>query len=143
MKVFATLLGALALLAGFVGGMRAYSVAADAGPPPVTPVSAPHHPQAQVVRPGIVFRWAPCKPPAHREGKACVTHVTHVVPLASPAAAAPAAPAPATSAPVVHRPSTPHVTRPKPSPSPSQEPSTPEPSDGGGDDGGGPEPGDH
>ena len=40
MKLFAILLGALALVAGFSGGMRAYSVSADAGPAPVRPVSA-------------------------------------------------------------------------------------------------------
>src|SRR5690349_8971420 len=104
MKLFATLLGALALLAGFAGGRGAYSVAADAGPAPAGPVAAPHLPQAQKIRPGIVFRWAPCRPPAHREGKACVTHVTRTVTLpAPPPVAAPTGPAsvPA-AAPVVH-----------------------------------------
>ena len=33
MKLFAVLLGALALVAGFTGGLRAYSASAQAGPP--------------------------------------------------------------------------------------------------------------
>lgn len=121
MKLFAILLGALALVAGFSGGMRAYSVSADAGPAPVRPVSAPHYPKAQPVRPGVVFRYAPCRPPAHRQGKACVTQVTRTVTLPAPAAAAPpaaAVPASNTSRPAPH-----HST------------SAPRPS-GGGEDGG-------
>lgn len=104
MKLFATLLGALALLAGLAGGLRAYSLAADAGTAPVRPVAGPHFPQAQKVRPGIVFRWAPCRPPAHREGKACVTHVTRTVTFPAPAPVA-TAPVPASvpaNVPVVH-----------------------------------------
>jgi hypothetical protein len=127
MKLFATLIAALALLAGFTGGMRAYSVSADAGPTPVRPVSAPHYPQAQPVRPGIVFRYAPCRPPAHRQGKACVTQVTRTVTLpAATVAAPPAAAVPAQA--------------PRPATSPTRHPATSAPrptSGGGGDDGDG------
>ncbi len=126
MKLFAILLGALALVAGFSGGMRAYSVSADAGPAPVRPVSAPHHPQAQPVRPGIVFRYAPCRPPAHRQGKACVTHVTRTVTLPVPAVAAP----PAAAVPAAQ------TSRPATRPAPHHSTSAPRPS-GGGEDGGG------
>lgn len=93
MKLFAAVLGALALLAGFTGGLRAYSVSAATPPGPALAV-AKHHPPAQAVRPGVSLRWAPCRKPAVREGKACVTHVTRTVTLpAPPVVAAPAAPA--------------------------------------------------
>jgi len=93
MKLFAVVLGALALLAGFTGGLRAYSVSATTPPGPPLAV-AKHHPPAQAVRPGVHLRWAPCKKPAVRQGKACVTVVTRTVTLPAPvAAAAPAAPA--------------------------------------------------
>jgi hypothetical protein len=136
MKLFAVVLGALALLAGFAGGVRAYSVSADAGPPPVRPISMPHYPKAQPVRPGIVFRWAPCRPPAHREGKACVTHVTRTVALPQPAAA-PAA-QPATTAPAAAAPATTSRVAAHPHTSASSPGGQAEPGDGGG----GPEPGD-
>ena len=93
MKLFAVVLGALALLAGFTGGLRAYSVSATtpSGPPLAV---AKHHPPAQAIRPGVHVRWAPCRRPAVREGRACVTHVTRTVTLPPPVAAAPpAAPA--------------------------------------------------
>jgi hypothetical protein len=128
MKLFALLLGALALLAGFAGGMRAYSVSA-ATPPAPPRVAAPHHPAAQPVRPGVVVRWAPCRKPAVREGKACVTHVTHTVTVPAPAVAAPPpppAPAAAPQAPPTR------ATQPVPAPTQPSEPAD----DGGHDDGG-------
>jgi hypothetical protein len=132
MKLFAVVLGALALLAGFTGGVRAYSVSAAAGPPLPTPVAAPHYPQAQPVRPGVVFRWAPCRPPAHRVGKACVTHVVHTVTLPAPAAAAsPVAAAPAPVAQAAPR----HVVR--ATQVSSDDGGHQEPGDDGGHDGGG------
>jgi len=135
MKLFAALLGALALFAGFAGGVRAYSLSADAGPPPVRPVSVPHYPEAQPVRPGIVFRWAPCRAPAHREGKACVTHVTRTVALPATRTSAPAAPArPATPTHVVR---TSHEPADRPSSEPTDEPTETHHEDDGGDDGGG------
>src|SRR6478672_72758 len=102
MKLFAVLLGALALVAGFTGGLRAYSTSAHAGPPvPTARVTVPHYPKAQVVRPGPVVRWAPCTAPAKLVGKTCVTTVTHTVALPAPATAAPSSAAPATAAPSV------------------------------------------
>src|SRR5690349_24746008 len=98
MKTFAVLLGALALLAGFTGGMRAYSVSATTPPAPKLAVVR-HHPPAQPVRPGVVVRWAPCRKPAVREGRACVTHVTRTVTVPAPVVAAPAQAAPVAAAP--------------------------------------------
>jgi hypothetical protein len=91
MKLFAVLVATLALLAGFAGGMRAYSAAAPAHAAPA-PVAVPHHPKAQPVRPGPTFRWAPCAKPAVRQGRFCVTHVTHTVSVPAPVVAAPQAP---------------------------------------------------
>lgn len=130
MKLFAVLLGALALVAGFTGGLRAYSTSAHSGPPvPTARVTVPHYPKAQVVRPGPVVRWAPCTAPAKLVGKTCVTTVTHTVALPAPATAAPssAAPAAAPAAPAVRRPHT-QTASPRPAPRPTQ---------GTGDDGGG------
>lgn len=123
MKLFAVLVATLALLAGFAGGMRAYSVAAPAQAAPVS-APAPHHPKAQPVRPGPTFKWAPCKKPAVLEGRTCVTHVVHTVTIPAPAVAA--------SAPVYSR--APHYAHPTSSPSQYHE------DDGGNhheDDGGG------
>ena len=98
MKLFAVLLGALALVAGFTGGLRAYSASSQAGPPvPAAQVQVHHYPPAQVVRPGPVLKWAPCVKPAVRVGRACVTHVTRTVTIAAPATSAPSAPAATTS----------------------------------------------
>src|SRR3954452_4683295 len=88
MKLFAVLLGALALVAGFTGGLRAYSASSHAGPPvPTAQVRVHHYPPAQVVRPGPVVKWASCVKPAVRVGRACVTHVTRTVTVAPPASA--------------------------------------------------------
>ncbi len=129
MKLFAVLLGALALAAGFTGGLRAYSTSAHAGPPvPTAQVAAPHYPRAQVVRPGPVVRWAPCVKPAVRVGKACVTTVTHTVTLPAPAVTQPPV-AQTVAAPTVRTPQVRHTqaASPRPAPAPT----------GGGEDGGG------
>ena len=100
MKLFAVLLGALALVAGFTGGMRAYSASSHAGPPvPAAHVQVHHYPPAQVVRPGPVLKWAPCVKPAVRVGRACVTQVTRTVTIAPPPTSAPPAPAATTTTP--------------------------------------------
>lgn len=126
MKLFALLLGALALVAGFTGGLRAYSTSAHAGPTvPTARVTVPHYPKAQVVRPGPVVRWAPCPAPAKLVGKTCVTTVTRTVSQPAPATAAPSSAAPAAAAPAVRRPHT-QAASPRPTPRPTQ-----------GDDGGG------
>jgi len=130
MKLFAVLLGALALVAGFTGGLRAYSASEHHGPPiPTAQVSVRHHPPAQVVRPGPVVKWAPCVKPAVRVGRACVTHVIHTVALPAPAATTTAPTTTSTS---------PTVRAPRPSQSPTRHP-TSAPTNGGGgqhDDGG-------
>src|SRR5512141_2866462 len=101
MKLFALVVAALALLAGFAGGLRAYSAAAPAAAAPVQ-VSAPHHPRAMPVKPGPTFRWAPCQKPAVRQGRACVTTVTRTVTLPPPVVAAPTRHAQPTSQPTYH-----------------------------------------
>ena len=88
MKLFAVVLTALALLAGFTGGFTAFS--ASSSDPVQAHVAMPHHPKPPRVRPMVC--WAPCRKPAVLEGRACVTHVVHTVTLASPVA--PAAPPP-------------------------------------------------
>jgi hypothetical protein len=130
MKLFALVVAALALVAGFAGGLRAYSAAAPAAAAPVQ-VSAPHHPKAMPVKPGPTFRWAPCQKPAVRQGKACVTTVTRTVTIAPPVVAAPPAPV-QVAAPVVRAAPTRH-------PSPTAQPTQPtwHDDDGAEHDGGG------
>ena len=109
MKLFAVLLGALALAAGFTGGLRAYSASSQAGPPvPAAQVSVHHYPPAQVVRPGPIVRWAPCVKPAVKVGRACVTRVTHTVTL--PASTVSTPPVTTASAPATQTPSPPAAT---------------------------------
>jgi len=125
MKAFAVLVAALALLAGFAGGLRAYSAAAPTAA--AVPAAAPHHAKAMPVKPGPTFRWAPCQKPAVRHGRACVTTVTRTVTIPAPVVTVPA-PAPA-AAPVRTAP-TRHPS------SPSHPASQPTYHDGGGHDGG-------
>jgi hypothetical protein len=108
MKLFALVVAALALVAGFAGGLRAYSAAAPTAPAPVQ-AAAPHYPKAMSVKPGPTFKWAPCQKPAVRKGKACVTTVTRTVTIAPPVAAAPPAPV-QVAAPVVRAAPTRHPT---------------------------------
>jgi hypothetical protein len=110
MKLFAVILAALALLAGFAGGLRAYSVAAPAQAAPVR-ISVPHHPKAMPVRPGVTVRWAPCRKPAVRKGRACVTEVTRTVALPPPVVTAQPVP--------VARAARPHAAPPTRHPSPT------------------------
>lgn len=131
MKAFAVLVAALALLAGFAGGMRAYSVAAPTAAA-VVPAAAPHHPQAMPVKPGPTFRWAPCQKPAVRHGRACVTTVTRTVTIAPPVVAAPPVPAPVqVAAPVRTAPTRHHAPASQPTSQPTYH------DDGGEHDGGG------
>jgi hypothetical protein len=98
MKLLAVILAALALLAGFAGGLRAYSVAAPAQAAPVR-ISVPHHPKAMPVRPGPTFRWAPCRKPAVLKGRVCVTEVTRTVALPPVVVTAPPVPVAAAARP--------------------------------------------
>ena len=127
MKLFAVLLGALALVAGFTGGLRAYSTSAHQGSPvPTAPVSVRHYPPAQVVSPGPVVKWAPCTKPAVRIGRACVTRIIHTVALPPPVVATPRA-APPTAQASHTQAANPHPTH----------TASGEPHDNGGDDNGG------
>lgn len=90
MKLFAILLGALALLAGVAGGLQAYTASATTVPAGPAVAVPRHHASPQVVRPGVVVKWAPCRPPAVRQGRACVTHVTRTVTVPAPASTIPA-----------------------------------------------------
>lgn len=96
-----------ALAVGVGGGSAAFRLASTAGAatPPATvsvvkqPAKAAHRQAPQQVVRGPRFAWAPCKPPAVRHGKVCVTQVVRTVVLpAAPVAAAPA-PVPAAPAP--------------------------------------------
>lgn len=133
MKLFAVLLGALALVAGFTGGLRAYSASSEAGPPvPAAHVQVHHYPPAQVVRPGPVLKWAPCVKPAVRVGRACVTQVTRTVTIAPPPTSAPPAATTSTPQPPRH---TQAQAPSHPTSSPSDDPGHHH--EGGDDDGGG------
>ena len=98
MKTFNLVAAGAALVAGLAGGTTTYLVAAQPAsesPAPdavrTTAVTVPAVAPAPRTQKPIV-RLAPCKPPAVREGKACVTDVVETVVL--PAPAAPAAPPP-------------------------------------------------
>jgi hypothetical protein len=122
MKLFAALLGALALVAGVVGGTQAY-LAAAATPPVAPHVVVSDRTPVQGARPGVVVRWAPCHAPAVRHGKVCVRHVTRTVTVPAPAVVVQAAPA-------TTRPAAPVRTN-RPALRPTHEPAEHESSDDG------------
>ena len=68
MKLFAVLLGALALVAGFTGGLRAYSVVGRHGPRPAPVAVSTTIRPAQVVRPGAGRALGAVRKPAVRVG---------------------------------------------------------------------------
>ena len=87
------LLSAAVLAVGLFAGTLAYqasSAAPDSGPvaAPAAPATPAAHHRA---KPKV--KWAPCKPPAKLQGKACVTEEVRTVVVAAPAPAP--APAPA------------------------------------------------
>ncbi|MCB0895942.1 MAG: hypothetical protein KDB43_11310 [Nocardioidaceae bacterium] len=101
--VLATLVAAV-LSVGLLGGTLAYQAASSSDGPASsstasTASTAAAAPAARAaaservrhLRP--IVRWAPCKPPARLQGKACVTEEVHTVVVPAPAAA----PAPATT----------------------------------------------
>jgi hypothetical protein len=92
MKTTKSLIAAAAVVLGLGGGAAAYQLAST-GESTVQPVSQTvsedsEGPAAPSISGGTHFRWAPCKAPAVREGKVCVTHVVHAVVL--PGATTPA-----------------------------------------------------
>ncbi|WP_296602470.1 hypothetical protein [Nocardioides sp.] len=93
MKTIPALVLAAVVSIGLLGGVAAYQLASGpAGPSPspsaaaVAPVEAAA-PRTHSPRPKV--RWAPCKPPAVRHGKACVTEQVRTVVVPAPAPAAP------------------------------------------------------
>ena len=90
MKTIPALVLAAVVSVGLLGGVVAYQLASGpAGPSssasaaPVTPVGATA-PRTHQSRPKV--RWAPCEPPAVRQGKACVTEEVRTVVVPAPAA---------------------------------------------------------
>jgi len=90
MKTIPALVLAAVVAVGLLGGVTAYQLAAGpAGPSPSTSAgsAAPVAPVAErtrQARPKV--RWAPCKPPAVRQGRACVTEEVRTVVVPAPAA---------------------------------------------------------
>ena len=93
MKTIPALVLAAVLAVGLLGGLVAYQVASGpTGPDPSAAAATTTTPAAvRTHRPRPKVRWAPCKPPALRQGKACVTEEVRTVVV--PAPPAPAAPA--------------------------------------------------
>jgi hypothetical protein len=81
MNIKSVLIVLAAVIAGTLGGAVAYQVAVPAGnaQPPATESIVLESPQqaARQAQPRVKF--APCKPPAQREGKRCVTDVVRTV----------------------------------------------------------------
>ncbi len=94
MKTIPALVLAAILGVGLLAGVTTYQLASGTdgtGAPAASP-SAEATPVARTHRPRV--RWAPCKPPSVRRGKACVTEEVRTVVVPAPASpAAPAAPA--------------------------------------------------
>lgn len=94
MKTLPALVLAAVVAVGLMGGVAAYRVASD--PAPSAPAASAAVPTASTApaaraRRRTVVRWAPCKPPAVRQGKACVTEEVRTVVVPAPAPAPPAA----------------------------------------------------
>lgn len=93
MKLRSVAIVSSGLLIGVVGAGVAYELSAV---DPGTATSSPAFPAADATgKPRV--RWAPCKPPAVREGRACVTEVARTVTV--PAAVGTARPVGATAPP--------------------------------------------
>jgi len=102
MKTIPALVLAAVVAVGLLGGVAAYQLASGpAGPSPSTSAGsvAPVAPVAPVAerthRAEPRVRWAPCKPPAVLQGKACVTEEVRTVVVPAPAAPRPATARPA------------------------------------------------
>ncbi len=94
MKTLPALVLAAVVAAGLMGGVAAYRVASE--PAPAAPAASAAVPTASTAPAArahrrTVVRWAPCKPPAVRQGKACVTEEVRTVVVPAPAPAPPAA----------------------------------------------------
>ena len=91
MKSFSVVVSATAIVAGVGGGAVAFQAMSSTPETAAVAKTTTHQaPAPQVTRPGVTFRFAPCKAPAKRVGKACVVDVVQTVVL-------PAAPAPSST----------------------------------------------
>jgi hypothetical protein len=86
MKLANLIAAGAALTAGLAGGTATYLVAAQPAPssetPPVRTTEVSATSPVPAVAPGKpIVKLAPCKPPAVREGKACVTDLVETVVL--------------------------------------------------------------
>lgn len=95
MRTIPALVLAAVLGVGLLAGVTTYQLASgpDSGGAPAASPAVGATPAARIDQPRDRVRWAPCKPPAVRRGKACVTEEVRTVVVPAPApAAAPAAP---------------------------------------------------
>ncbi len=99
MKTLPLLVSAAVLAVGLACGTLAFQAASGGGSSLDNPAAAaPATPVAhRAVRPRPTVRWAPCRPPAARDGAACVTEVVRTVVVPAPPAAAAPAPLPASA----------------------------------------------
>lgn len=103
MKTLPALVIAAVVAVGLLAGVTTYQVASGSAGPG-SPAASPTEPAVTAPaartqqKPRTRVRWAPCKPPAVRQGKVCVTEEVRTVVVPAPAAA----PAPAPAAPVSH-----------------------------------------
>lgn len=92
----------VAVLAGTIGGAAAYSVATPSSASGPTPTSTSLQPAAETqdvaAQVQKVVKLRPCKKPAERVGKKCVTDVTRTVVVPGQARSGSVAPAPASGA---------------------------------------------
>ncbi len=85
MKKFSVVVSATAIAAGLAGGAVAFQAVSSAPETVAVARTTDNLPPApQVKRPGVKFRFAPCKAPATRVGKACVIDVVQTVVVAAP-----------------------------------------------------------
>lgn len=78
MRTLTALVSATAVVVGLGGGAAAYQIASAPGGPATSEAGHSARPAARPA-PGMLFRWAPCRPPAVRQGDACVTEVVRTV----------------------------------------------------------------
>jgi hypothetical protein len=98
MKLANLIAAGAALTAGLAGGTATYLVAAQPTPsseaPPVRTTEVSATSPAPTVAPSKpIVKLAPCKPPAVREGKACVTDVVETVVIPAPGSGSAGVPA--------------------------------------------------
>ena len=78
MRKFSVAVAVSSVAVGVGGGAVAYRSVADGLPIPVSHTTAAT-PAPPTAGKQTVLRWAPCKPPAKRDGRACVIDVVRTV----------------------------------------------------------------